>query len=83
MDLFLKTTQIRRRAFSDLKKNYSTSADWREKLKNRDKAKQIEVMAGYTICMPGQKEPDEKVDEPHKEIPLENKWAQKGKNQEK
>ena len=40
------------------KKNYSTSSDWREELKNRDKAKQIEAMGGYTMRMPGYKEPE-------------------------
>jgi hypothetical protein len=65
------------------KKNYSTSADWREELKHRDKSKQIEAMAGYTIGMPGYKEPEDKAEEPQQEVPLENKWAKTGKNWEK
>ena len=36
--------------------NYSTSVDWREEMKNRDKAKQMEVMAGYTSVMPDYKD---------------------------
>ena len=30
------------------KKHYSSSVDWREEMKNRDTAKEMEDMAGYT-----------------------------------
>ena len=30
-------------------------------------------MAGYTIGMPGYKEPEEKLKEPQEEVPLENR----------
>ena len=53
------------------------SVDWREELKNSNT---METMAGYTIGMPGHKEPEEKVEEPQEEVPLENKWAKAGKN---
>ena len=49
-------------------------------MKNRDKAKQIETMAGYNMGMPGYKEPEEKAEE---EVPLESKWVKTGKNWEK
>ena len=49
-------------------------------MKNKEKAKQIEVMAGYTIGMPGYKEPEEKVKEPQEEVPLENR-EKLGKNE--
>ena len=42
-------------------------------MKNRDKAKQIEAMAGYTMGMPGNKEPEEKVEESQEEVPLGKK----------
>ena len=40
-------------------------------------------MAGYTMGIPGYKEPEEKVEESQEEVPLENLWAKTGKNWEK
>jgi len=66
------------------KKNYSTSVDWREELKNKEKAKQLAAMAGYTMGMPDYKEPEAKPDETNEDIPKpENKWAKAGKTWEK
>ena len=42
-------------------------------MKNRDKAKEMEVIAGNTIGMPNYKEPEIKVDESYEEIPIEKK----------
>ena len=43
-------------------KNYSMSVDQKEEMKNRDKAREMELMAGYTIGMPDYKEPEIKVE---------------------
>ena len=64
------------------KKNYCASVDWREELKNRDKAKQLEALAGFTMGMPDYKEPEPTVEE-QKQTPLENKWTKTGKRWEK
>ena len=64
-------------------KNYYTRVDWREEMKNRDKAKETDVMAGYTIGMPDYKEPDIKEGESQEDIPIEKQWAKTGKKWEK
>ena len=45
------------------KKNYSASMDWREELKNKEKAKEKELLAGFTLGMPEYKEPETKIEE--------------------
>merc|ERR1712113_127647 len=59
------------------KKKYNASVDWREELKNRDKAKQLEALKGYKMGMPDYKEPEK---EKEKKVPVDNKWGKSSKN---
>ena len=62
------------------KKKYNASVDWREELKNRDKAKQLEALKGYKMGMPDYKEPEKEKEEKEKEVPVDNKWGKSSKN---
>ena len=45
------------------KKKYNSSVDWREELKNRDRAKQLEDLKRYKVGMPDYKEPEKEKEE--------------------
>ena len=56
------------------RKNYTTSVDWREELKNRDRARQLQELKGFKIGTPDYKEPEkEKEEAPVQKV--EDKWG--------
>ena len=59
------------------KKKYNSSVDWREELKNRDRAKQLEDLKRYKVGMPDYKEPEKEKEE--EENASDNKWEMKTK----
>ena len=56
------------------KKKYNASVDWREELKNRDKAKQLEALKNYKIGTPDYKEPEKEAENEEKPKIVDNKW---------
>ena len=61
------------------KKKYNTSVDWREELKNRDKAKQLEALKNYKIGTPDYKEPDKELEEKEKQLQQQQALLEKNK----
>jgi len=59
------------------KKKYNSSVDWREELKNRDRAKQLEDLKRYKVGMPDYKEPEKEEAEKAEE---KKKVEQKSKS---
>ena len=57
------------------KKNYTTHVDWREELKIRDKAKQLQELKGFKIGTPDYKEPEKEKEEAATPKADDNKWG--------
>ena len=62
------------------KKKYNASVDWREELKNREKAKQLEALKGFKMGMPDYKEPEKEKEEQEKEPIEDSKWGKSSRN---
>ena len=56
------------------KKKYNSSVDWREELKNRDRARQLEALKNYKMGMPDYKEPEKEKEEKEKVSNVDNVW---------
>lgn len=57
------------------KKNYTTHVDWREELRNRDKARQLQELKGFKIGTPDYKEPEKEKEETASPKVEDNKWG--------
>ena len=57
------------------KKNYTTHVDWREELKIRDKARQLQELKGFKIGTPDYKEPEKEKEEAERPKVDDNKWG--------
>ena len=57
------------------KKNYTTHVDWREELRNRDKARQLRELKGFKIGTPDYKEPEKEKEETASPKVEDNKWG--------